>query len=982
MHYGAVMVIRMTGIFQLIIVLILSLQSQRVFAQNFNLSIRVVEQTSSGLSPVNGAEVALLGNGPTLKTTNNLGLAEFGNFPAGPYILVIRYGSGSVDYDYDFSLNQSGVQTVIFNGGSGSIPALSAYNSESECENANAGWECDPQVINGVTQYVVSRPVSPPTSTPTPTPSPPSTALDNRLPPATEIIDSAGARWTIRASDKAILKNGVQFNGAYGLQVLYYQGSIYYQATNTYWYKWTGTAWWGAGPNDPSPSTLGRTPTPTPTPTPVPDRPALGSLDLADNTAFAGWAADPDITGSVNVHIYVDGVFYTAVLANLSRSDVGAHAFHVPHNPLPSGTHRVDAFAIGVKTDGTVSGSNPPLQLSGRTFSTVAAPSTSGTRVPPAAEIIDSAGAKWTIRSDYAILKNGSHAAAAYGVGVQILYYQTAIYVKATNGYWYKWMGTEWWGLTMNDPAGPTPAPDRPATGTLDLADNTAFAGWASDPDITGPVNVHIYVNGVFYTAVLANATRSDVGAHAFHAPHNPLPAGTYKVDAYAIGVKAGGALSGSNPPLANTGRTFTVVASTGNRVPPATQVTDSAGAVWTLRSSDKAILKNGVQMGGAYGLQILYYQSAIYYQAKNTYWYKWTGTAWWGIGATDPSGSSTPTPTPTPTPPPPVDSAATGTLDLADNASFGGWAKDIDAGGPINVHIYVDGVMYTSALANITRTDVGPYAFSLSHAPFAPGSHRVDAYAIGIKPGGALSGSNPALLGSGIIVTVAVPTATLSVTSTGLGTVTSTDGRLNCGTTCSAVYNQGTGVSLTAIPATGYLFNGWTGAADCSNGHVTMDVSKSCSAAFVPAPGNISDLPPVSVSLAAAFDEAFYLATYSDVAGAVKAGSFPSGWYHYSIAGGREGRMPNSWFREDLYRAYNPDVVPYIGGTFASGFDHYLKAGAREGRKVLPEFDERAYVARYYDVYQALKNNGYYWISGLMHYQLGGKNEGRYGGP
>ncbi len=46
-------------------------------------------------------------------------------------------------------------------------------------------------------------------------------------------------------------------------------------------------------------------------------------------------------------------------------------------------------------------------------------------------------------------------------------------------------------------------------------------------------------------------------------------------------------------------------------RVPPATQIVDSTGAVWT-RSTNGAILRNGVGTGGA-GSQILYCNHIVY---------------------------------------------------------------------------------------------------------------------------------------------------------------------------------------------------------------------------------------------------------------------------------------------------------------------------------------------------------------------------------
>jgi uncharacterized repeat protein (TIGR01451 family) len=67
----------------------------------------------------------------------------------------------------------------------------------------------------------------------------------------------------------------------------------------------------------------------------------------------------------------------------------------------------------------------------------------------------------------------------------------------------------------------------------------------------------------------------------------------------------------------------------------------------------------------------------------------------------------------------------------------------------------------------------------------------------------------------------------------TGSGTVTSNPGGINCGSDCSETYNSGTGVSLTATPDTNSTFAGWSGDADCTDGSVTMNNSKSCTATF-----------------------------------------------------------------------------------------------------------------------------------------------------
>ena len=53
----------------------------------------------------------------------------------------------------------------------------------------------------------------------------------------------------------------------------------------------------------------------------------------------------------------------------------------------------------------------------------------------------------------------------------------------------------------------------------------------------------------------------------------------------------------------------------------------------------------------------------------------------------------------------------------------------------------------------------------------------------------------------------------TLTVSVAGSGTVTSTDGYINCPGTCTHIYQPNTPVTLNATPASGWAFSGWTGA-------------------------------------------------------------------------------------------------------------------------------------------------------------------------
>lgn len=102
-------------------------------------------------------------------------------------------------------------------------------------------------------------------------------------------------------------------------------------------------------------------------------------------------------------------------------------------------------------------------------------------------------------------------------------------------------------------------APAATPSGHVDVADGTHIAGWASDGDITGPIAVHIYVDGEIVQGLLADQYRSDVGDHAFDWVHEPFGAGEHTVAVYAIGVDAAGALDGENPLLGGSPTSFDV---------------------------------------------------------------------------------------------------------------------------------------------------------------------------------------------------------------------------------------------------------------------------------------------------------------------------------------------------------------------------------------------------------------------------------------
>jgi len=99
----------------------------------------------------------------------------------------------------------------------------------------------------------------------------------------------------------------------------------------------------------------------------------------------------------------------------------------------------------------------------------------------------------------------------------------------------------------------------------------------------------------------------------------------------------------------------------------------------------------------------------------------------------------------------------------------------------------------------------------------------------------GTLTDVGQAVMAKGVSVTGTLSVIlTVTKEGTGSGTVTSSPAGIDCGSTCSASFAQGTAVTLTATAASGSTFAGWSGACtgtgDCA---VTMDQARSVTASF-----------------------------------------------------------------------------------------------------------------------------------------------------
>ena len=93
-------------------------------------------------------------------------------------------------------------------------------------------------------------------------------------------------------------------------------------------------------------------------------------------------------------------------------------------------------------------------------------------------------------------------------------------------------------------------------------------------------------------------------------------------------------------------------------------------------------------------------------------------------------------------------------------------------------------------------------------------------------------------------------PMLTVNLNGTGKGSVTSAPSGIDCGQTCSANFNPGTVVTLTAIAAAGSSFAGWTGSGNCSSAPtcaVTLNASEAVTAVF----NIIQSSPSLAVTVA-----------------------------------------------------------------------------------------------------------------------------------
>jgi hypothetical protein len=284
-------------------------------------------------------------------------------------------------------------------------------------------------------------------------------------------------------------------------------------------------------------------------------------------------------------------------------------------------------------------------------------------------------------------------------------------------------------------------------------------SGWAIEPDTTGPINVQVFVDGVYNQTVSAASERDDVGAafpgfgpmHGYTATISGLSPTAHDIAVYAInndGIQADNVLlaTQSVTPLSSTsfGSVDVVAQATGDTVriagwaiDPKTSAPISVavyvdGVATTNMAADMArtdVAAAFPSFGANHGYDLTVPVAADGTHTIDVYALDSTGNgnnpllerSTVGVNAT-PFGS--------------VDMVAQAT---GDNIRVSGWAIDPKTSAPISVAVYVDGVATTNVMADELRTDVGAafptlgadHGYVVTVPVAADGTHTIDVYAL-----------------------------------------------------------------------------------------------------------------------------------------------------------------------------------------------------------------------------------------------------------
>lgn len=288
----------------------------------------------------------------------------------------------------------------------------------------------------------------------------------------------------------------------------------------------------------------------------------------------------------------------------------------------------------------------------------------------------------------------------------------------------------------------------------------------------------------------------------------------------------------------------------------------------------------------------------------SNNWWWKVnfnTGVDGWVIESyIEKSTSTSVSDTTSPSTPSPLSLSS-----VTQNQASISWANSTDNVGVTGYKVFRNGTQISTVTTN-TYTD----SSLISATTYTYNVSAFDA------------AGNSSALSSGLIVTTSttIPTNyTLSVTKSGTGSGTVSGGNISCGNNCSQTSVSGTTVTLTATPASGSTFSGWSGACtgtgSCS---VNLTSNVSIGAAFTL---SVITTPPTTGTV-------WYAAPNGTASGN---GSITSPWDLKTALAGGNGKI-------------QPGHTLYLrGGTYIGVFESKLQGTESQPIRVRNYQNERA---------------------------------------
>lgn len=198
--------------------------------------------------------------------------------------------------------------------------------------------------------------------------------------------------------------------------------------------------------------------------------------------------------------------------------------------------------------------------------------------------------------------------------------------------------------------------------------------------------------------------------------------------------------------------------------------------------------------------------------------------------------------------PPPVSDSLKDVLVEVVDKVALGGL-------GVLPAAVQADSIYEDAATVLESSAGVAPAGGLLLgnvHSDPPPATTPVDFYQVSAQ-GATMSSSSAQLAVATSAQSSTVAGATLqpsfTVSTSGSGTVTSSPPAIDCGTSCTTTVAAGTVVTLTATPASGNVFSGWSGGACSGTGAcvITASANVSVTATFALATG--SSAPSIALT-------------------------------------------------------------------------------------------------------------------------------------